>query len=194
MGEEQIDHRARHELGDPAAATGRAVERALVVPLDEDGRIVDQQGPEEAGDEVRAEVGDVRVEEDDHVPARRLECGSHRLALASGRGLAGDHPRPRGRGDARRLVGRAVVGHHDLVDEGDAATCGQGVDDGGHDHADGRCLVASGDADRHDAVPLAPDERGRVEVVAARIAAHAGSVTDVLGLHGAIIAHRRDVR
>ena len=48
VGEEQVDDGSGHELGDPAAPVGRAVEGPLVVPLDQGHRVVHQQGPEQA--------------------------------------------------------------------------------------------------------------------------------------------------
>ena len=53
LGEEQLEHGPGHELGDPAAAGGLAVQRAGVEALDQRDVVGGEQRPEQPGDEGR---------------------------------------------------------------------------------------------------------------------------------------------
>ena len=102
VGEEQIDDRLGHQLGDPPAAVGGSVERAPIEPLDQGDRLVDQQRPEQSGHEVGPEVGHVGVDEDDEVAFGGLEAGAHGLPLPPVGGVGADDPGPGLPGHARR--------------------------------------------------------------------------------------------
>ena len=87
VGEQEVDHRSGHELGDPPSRSSLPVQRALVEPLHEGDvglsrRGLEEQGPEEAGHEVGVEVLDIGVEEDEELGIGLLEGHGHGLALA----------------------------------------------------------------------------------------------------------------
>ena len=115
--EEEVDQRPGHELGHAAATIGGTVERAPVVRLHEADPVVNQQGPEEPGDEVGPEVGDVGVHEDEQVPGTGLEGCGHGLALPPAAVPIGDDRGSVRLGHGRGVVGGPVVDHEDLVDE-----------------------------------------------------------------------------
>ena len=94
LGEEQLEHRPGHQLGDPAAARGLTVEGTGVEALDQRDVLGGEQRAQESGDEGRGRVGHVHVEEHDDVARRRGQCGAHGLSLAATAPRAGHHPGP----------------------------------------------------------------------------------------------------
>ena len=74
LGEEQLEHRAGHQLGDPAATGGVTVQGPGVEALDQGDVVGGQQRPEQPGDEGRGRVGDVGVEEGDEVARTTLRA------------------------------------------------------------------------------------------------------------------------
>ena len=69
FGEEQFEHGTGHQLGDPPAAGGVAVQRPGVEALDEGDVVGGEQRAEEPGHEGRGRVGHVGIEEGDDVAA-----------------------------------------------------------------------------------------------------------------------------
>jgi hypothetical protein len=131
------------------------------------------QWTQQTGDEVRAEVADVRVEPAHEIARGGVDGLPHRVALARARASLGQDVRdghdPRafpGR-DRRGGVRRPVVDHQHLVDEGDRLH--QGPAHGGHDVADRDFLVAGreADGDRQPGRGLGLGQVGRIEVVMA---------------------------
>ncbi len=184
--EQKVDERTRHQLGDSAATTGRTMERSLVIPLHQCERVVGEQGAEQAGDEVGAEVGHVRVEEHDEVARGGLERRAHRLALAPDPARPGHHPRPGCTCEFTGFVRRAVVCDDHVVDQWHAASfLGQLTDDRVHDPPDRRCLVPGRDAHRDPATATQRRQLGRMgTVVATRVWVGVG-----MACHRPIIAH-----
>ena len=151
LGEEQLEHGAGHQLGDPAAAGGLAVQGAGVEALDQGHVVGGQQRPEQPGDECRGRVGHVGVEEDDEV-ARRRRRGPRPWPGPCPRRPAGPrhHPCPGVGGVGGRVVARPVVEHDHLVDQAVAPVLGQErLDHRPHDRSHRRGLVAGRDAHRH---------------------------------------------
>ena len=119
-------------------------ERTVVQRLDEDDLRLEQQGAEQAGDVVRLEGAQVRVDEADQVGIGGRESAPHRLALAGDHRdprkhvLPGNHPGAGGPGALSRGVGAAGVDHDDVVHD-----CRQVLPDGRDDAADGGLLIES---------------------------------------------------
>ena len=97
LGEQRGDERAGHELGHATATLGQPVQRSAVEALHERDLGLRDQRTEQPGDEVRAEVADVRVEPAEEVARRGVERLPHRVALARARSGLGQHV-----GDRRR--------------------------------------------------------------------------------------------
>ena len=93
--EEQLEHGSGHQLGDPPAAGGVAVQRPGVEPLHQCHVVGREQRSEQAGHEGRRRVGHVRIEEGDDVAGGGGQGGGHGLALATGPAGTGHHGRPR---------------------------------------------------------------------------------------------------
>jgi hypothetical protein len=111
LGEEQLEHRSGHQLGDAAPAGGIAVQRAGVEALHQRDVVEEQERSEHAGDEGGRRVGHIRIEEDDQVAVGRRQRGRHGLPLAAVRFDAPHHPGPGVGGLLGRVVGGAVVEH-----------------------------------------------------------------------------------
>ena len=147
----QADQRARDQLGDPAAlGRGGAVGLGAdpgVEPLDQADMLVGQQRPDQSGDEVRAPLGQVGVDEDQQVALGHQQRLPQRLALAGVgaqlRGhVAGSVDRRPGLGrHPGRGVGRVGVHHDQLVDQRRLADQGPRQ---GADHARHRALLVAG--------------------------------------------------
>ena len=127
-----------------------------------------EQRAEQAGDEARAEVLGVGVQEDDDVAGGRREPAPHRVALAQRgaelrqqRALVG-HPRAAAGGDRGGAVARRGVDHEQLVDEPEPLQRRDRVEH----RADRARHLARGEheADRR---ALALGQRGGVEVLGA---------------------------
>jgi hypothetical protein len=152
LGPVQREPRPGDQLGD-APALGRHarahVEDAVVEALGEEHLAIGEQRSDQPGDEVRAPLGQVGVDEDEEVGRRHEQRLPQRLALAPahpevGADLGdGAHPCPRRGGDRRRRVVRQGVHDDQLVDE-----CAEIRADLADDVADRRLLVAGGDDDR----------------------------------------------
>lgn len=168
MREEQGDHRSGGQLGDAAATVSPGLERPVVEALDERDVGLGQQRPDETDDEPLGEVGDVGVAPDDEIAGGGVERFPQRVALAFARTGVGQHidradDTSPGRGRRRAgAVGRAVVDHHDLVDE--RHSLDELGADGLDDVADRRHLVARGHANRDGVRALGVDEVTRVEI------------------------------
>ena len=154
-GEQELEDRARHELGHPPAAGRLSVERACVEALHQSDVTGRQQWPEQPGDEGRCRVGHVGVEEDHHVAGRCSQRGGHGAALAPrtarpvGAARALHHEGARVAGLGRRVVERPVVEHDHLVDEPVASLVGQeGLNHRPDHRSHGRGLVVRRDAHR----------------------------------------------
>ena len=129
FGEEQVEQRARRELGDPAAPRfvppAPHLERPPVIPFDVADAGVTQQGPQEAVDELGMDVPDVRIHPCDQVAPEDVEALPQRLPLPAVGALVRQDLGVVVRGDAEAAGqgGRAVVGppvdHHDLIEERD---------------------------------------------------------------------------
>lgn len=186
FGEVRVEQGAGGELGDAAAAGGGDVEqRAVVEGLHHQGGRVLQQRAEQAGDEVRAEVGEVGVDVDEDVAGGDGEGLPQHLALA-GAGACrredvvavvdgGAGPA----GDLRGAVDGAGVDDDHLVDEGDEGA------HAGDDLGDGRLLVQCGQHDADAGVALAAPEVGegqsrQVEVRLANQAAASGCMSETV--------------
>ena len=141
------------------------VERAVVVALHEVHVVAHQERTDEADDEPRTEVADVRVAPNDDVAVRREHRSPQRVALAAevvevGEHLLGaHHPSACICRDLRRPVDRAVVDHEDLVDEW--APLHELVLDQLDDLADRVLLVAPGKHTEIVVSRLASTRRGR---------------------------------
>ena len=154
-----------HQLGDPSAAFGLAVERSPVEALDHRGGVVGEQRAEQADHEVGPEVGHIAVDEGHEVAFGLVQGDPHGLALAPAGRIAADHPGAGLRGDGTGAVGRAVVHHHHFVDQGHpAAAERQGGHDPLDDRSDGGRLVAGRNADRHHPAGLGRHQSGGVEL------------------------------
>ena len=168
--EEQLEHGPGHELGDPSAPGGVAVQRPGVEALHECHVVGGEQRSEQAGHEGRRRVGHVRIEEGHDVTGGGGQGGGHGLALAAGPAGAGHDGCPGVAGLLGGVVARAVVEHDDLVDQPVAPVPGQkGLDDRPDHRAHRRALVAGGDAHRDGGagpcLGLEHGTRGEVTVV-----------------------------
>src|SRR5581483_12374190 len=85
--EESIEKRSCEELRNPPAFAGSSVERTVVGRLDELDRGRRQERSNQAGNESFGEVGDIGVEEDDHVGADLIENAAERLPFAVAEGV-----------------------------------------------------------------------------------------------------------
>ena len=94
LGEEQLEHRAGDQFGDPPAAGRVTVQRAGVEALHERHVLGGEQRPEQPGDEGRRRVGHVGIEEGHDVAGGGRERGGHGLALAAGAARADHDPGP----------------------------------------------------------------------------------------------------
>ena len=142
LGEEEVDERPCHQLGDaPAALRLQGValaDRPLVEALHVLELRLDEQRAEQAVDEARLDVADVGVDPGDDVPVEHVEALPERLALAAeGAELGQD-------------LGVAVDRHAQLLGDLDGAVGAVRVDD--HDLVDERHLV-------HQRAPHALDDR-----------------------------------
>ena len=181
---EQRHERASDELGDPASLTVAAVERAVVVALDEPDVAARQERADEPEHEARAEVADVGVAPHDDVALRREHRSPERVTLAAqvverGEDLLGAHDAGTGIGRTlRRAVDRAVVDDEDLVDQ--ARALHQLALDEIDDRADGVLLIAGRKTERDRRVVLRCDEARQVEIAEVEGAHHGG-------WHGAMV-------
>ena len=126
----------------------------LVEALDHGRGLVGEEGAEQPGHEVGAEVGDVAVDEGDQVTCGLTERHPHGLALATTSRVTSDHAGTGLLGDGSGPIGGAVVDDDHLVYQGDAAPgLRQLRDDRPNDGADRGGLVAGGDAHR-DRAPI----------------------------------------
>ncbi len=193
--EEQLEHRTRHQLGDPPAARGVAVQRPGVEPLHEGHVVGGEQRSEQAGHEGRCRVGHVRIEEGDDVAGGGGQRRGHGLALAAGAAGAGHHRCPSVAGVLGGVVERAVVEHDHFVDQSVPPVPGQeGLDDRPDHRAHRGSLVTGGDAHRHrrpgPCLGLEHRSRGEVTVVIGVWHAHDSSSRTALrrparaGYHG----------
>ena len=178
--EQELEHRARHQLGHAPAAGRVVVQRPRVEALHQRDVVGRQERAEEARDEGRRGVRHVGVEIGHDVARRRVQGGGHGLPLAAGADRTADHPGPGLAGPDGRVVRRPVVEHDDLVDEPVAAVPGQeGLDHRPDHRADRRALVAGGDADRDGAAGagLGLEDQVRREVPVVEGACHAHDST-----------------
>ena len=123
MREQEVDHRARHELGHAAPRTFLTVQGSVVEPLHQRhvrlprGEVREQEWTQKTGDVVRREVLDVGIEEHEELRIGLVERHGHGLALSAPDGPGFDHACLRPAGDRRGVVCRSVVDDHDVVDE-----------------------------------------------------------------------------
>ena len=161
MREQRGDQRARHQLGDPSAARGLAVQRAPVVALHEADRW-DRAASARAGGSRSAGRSCGRR----HRASRRCRPRTRRATATArcpcrvpdgevGRiSSAASTRAPSARAIVGGGVGGSVVDDDDLVDEADALD--QVAAHGGDDLADRGLLVPRGKADRHDGARPSP--------------------------------------
>jgi hypothetical protein len=169
VGEQQGEHRSGDQLGDAPSTPGLAVDGSLVEALHEVDGGVDQDRAEQTGHEPGVEVAQIGIDPHDDVASGRVQRLPQRAALAVpppvlGEHLGGHHhPGAGGRRHFLGAIGGVVVDHHDLVDEAQALD--EPAADGGDDRADGRLLVAGGEAHRHRGRALHRDQRVDGEVI-----------------------------
>ncbi len=150
LGEEELEHGAGHELGDPPATRRIPVERAGVVALDQGHVVGGEQRAQQSGHEGGGRVGHVGIQERDDVPGGGGQRSGHRLALAPGTAGPGHDAGPGAERLRGGVVERAVVEHDHLVHQAVAAVLAEeGLDHGPDDRAHRRALVPGRDADRH---------------------------------------------
>ena len=165
----QVEQRASHELRHAAALVGRDMaadqQRPREGALDELELGHAEQRAEDAEEVRRVRVRGVRVEIDEHVAARRGQPAPHGVSLAERGSETGrqrmlrDDFGARGRGAARRAVGRVGVDDEHLVDQAGLGERHHGRVQHGADRR-GAALGRQDHGD--DARPLALQQRGGV--------------------------------
>jgi len=195
VGEQQVQGGAGHELGDAPTFVPLSVQGPLVEPLHQGhvrlpGSEVLEQGAQQAGDEMGAEVLHVGVEEDEELGVGLFQRHRHGLALSSPQGARRDDARPAAAGHRGGVVAGPVVDHDDVVHQVDAASRpGEGVADARHDGAHGAGLVARREAHRHPA-PAARRHQGRdLEVTVVEVTHHPWGGRAGPESHAPIISH-----
>ena len=147
--EQQREQRPRDELGDAAAARGRAFERAGGVRLHEHRVGLREQRRAQPFDVLAAEVAQVGVDPADDVAGARVQRLPHRVALARARPGLGQHRRL---GDDPGARPRSATAAVSSVEPSSSTTTSRHeleADRLGDDGADGRRLVARRQAHRH---------------------------------------------
>ena len=161
LGEEQLEHRTGHQLGDPSAAGGLAVQGAGVEALHQGHVVGGEQRAQQPGDEGGRGVRHIGVEEDHDVAGRGGEAAAMAWPLPPGAARRRPPPGPRPR-RAWTAVSSPEPSSSTMTSSTSpsppwAATNGCTRP---HDRADGRALVAGGDAHRDGPAGPAPWPRG----------------------------------